>query len=110
MQPENEEEYLQKVREAKEAKKTEESRKAIRRVEEWVLGFRLIVYFFDRLARRLFIEKLRGSFSPEKTHTYNQTIFGCLLLSDKITRHILREIRFPQRLPEADTEMFRRSE
>jgi hypothetical protein len=36
-------------------KKNEQERKIITDIEQWVLSLRLSVYYFDRLARRLFV-------------------------------------------------------
>jgi hypothetical protein len=71
---------------------------------------RLVVYYFDRLARRLFIEKLRGEFSSEKAHSFNRTILACLLTEAKITRWILKELRFPQVFSKEEMGLFRASE
>ena len=61
----------------------------IRLIEQWVLSLRLSVYYFDRLARRLFVEKLRSPyFSSQKVNSYNKTILSCLLLSSKLTKYI----------------------
>ena len=79
------------------------------RVCNWALALRLVVYFADRLARRLMVERIRGNFSPERAHVYNQTIFGLLLLGHKVTTYALRELRFPQRLSTDDVEAFRSS-
>lgn len=58
-------------------------------MEQWILSLRLAVYFFDRLARRLFVEKLRGNFPAEKNHSYNNVILGCFLTEKKITKWVL---------------------
>jgi hypothetical protein len=54
------------------------------------------VYYFDRLARRLFVEKVRSPyFSVQKVNSYNKTILSCLLLAYKLTKYILEEIKTP---------------
>lgn len=88
-------------------KKNEEQQKIINKVEQWALSLRLIVYYFDRLARRLFIEKIRNKFYSDKNHSYNRTILACLLAESKLTRWILKEIRYPQIFTKEDLEIFR---
>ncbi len=79
-------------------------------VEEWALSLRLVVYYFDRLARRLFVEKLRGQMGAERSHSYNRTILACLLAENKLTRWILKELRFPQVFSKEQMGLFRASE
>lgn len=69
----------------------------------------MLVYYFDRLARRLFVEKLRGNFGAEKAHSYNRTILACLLAESKLTRLILKELRYPQLFSKEDAALFRGS-
>jgi hypothetical protein len=48
------------------------------------------VYYFDRLARRLFVYKLSSSFfSRAKVSSYNKTVLSCLLLTYELTKYIL---------------------
>lgn len=55
VEPEMEEKYIEKIKMDIDIKKNEEQLKIISKVEQWALSLRLIVYYFDRLARRLFI-------------------------------------------------------
>lgn len=55
VEPEMEEQYIEKIKMDIDIKKNEEQLKIISKVEHWALSLRLIVYYFDRLARRLFI-------------------------------------------------------
>ena len=53
--PEEENEYLQKLSLEKENRLQDAHTKNIEKVEHCVLGHRLVLYFFDRLARRLIV-------------------------------------------------------
>jgi serine/threonine protein kinase len=52
---EKEEEYIEKIKIDKDVKRNEENHKTITKIESWALSLRLIVCYFDRLARRLFV-------------------------------------------------------
>lgn len=93
-----EEEWVKKAEAARTQRQDQKNKEAVERVCEWALGLRLVVYFADRLARRLLIERVRGALGAERAHVYNQAIFGLLLLAHKVTTYALREVRFPQRL------------
>jgi hypothetical protein len=47
--------YIEEIKRTVEMKKNEQERKLITDIEQWVLSLRLSVYYFDRLARRLFV-------------------------------------------------------
>jgi hypothetical protein len=47
--------YIEEIKRTVEMKKNEQERKLITDVEQWVLSLRLSAYYFDRLARRLFV-------------------------------------------------------
>lgn len=108
--PEEEEGYIGKLKNEKEIKRNEENQKSISKIEKWALSLRLVVYYFDRLARRLFVEKLRGEFGAEKAHSFNRTILACLLAEIKITRWILKELRFPKTFSNEEVALFRGSQ
>ena len=76
--PENEKEYIKKLNEEKDNKISEFNRKLMEKVKLWVLGKRLILYYFDRLGRRLMIEKSKQGLTGEIAHSYNKAILSCL--------------------------------
>jgi hypothetical protein len=63
VEPEEEGEYLQKLSAQKEQRLQEAHTKNIEKVENCILGHRLVLYFFDRLARRLIVEKAKEQLS-----------------------------------------------
>lgn len=55
-----------------------------------MLGQRIILYFFDRLGRRLIIEKVKQEMVGEVAHSYNRAILSCLVLEGRLARDVLK--------------------
>jgi hypothetical protein len=108
--PEEEEDYIKKLRVEKEHKMQEAHLKTIEKLESWMLGQRLVLYFFDRLARRLIVEKAKQQITGEAAHNYNRAILSCLVFEKRLTKDVIKESKSPHLFALDEINNFKMSE
>ena len=69
---------------------TEALQKSLEKIKNWMLGLRLILYFFDRLGRRLVVEKIKERLEGDLAHSYNKVILSCLCFEKRLAKEILK--------------------
>ena len=80
----------------KEQRMIKEENIVIQKIETWMLDNRLILSFFDRLARRLIVEKTKEQLTGETAHSYNRAILSCLVFERRLIRQLIKETKVAQ--------------
>ena len=62
----------------------------VRKLYDFVLNRRIVVYFLDRLARRLAVEQIG---MKERQANFDTVIFQLLLLNRTILTHLMQKLR-----------------
>lgn len=110
--PEHEEEkYMREALLKNKAKKEKHEEIVVEKIETYIAAHRIIIYFFDRLTRRIYVEKMKKmeKSAAEATNS-EKVILGFLLFCKKIVQGLLKEFKTGNIYPIAEWKIYRKSE